>query len=131
MKVYPIISLTKATIVGIGVFVFIGFFAILALSADRFVDNGDGTVTDTKIGLMWAVKDNGNHISWPNALSYCQNYNGGGYTDWLEVSNNVIKNNLFYIVGSTGNYFINIKQLCVKGDVDLFLTIDRFFFIKV
>ena len=82
MKVYPISSITKVTIVGIGVFVFIGFFAILALSADRFVDNGDGTVTDTKIGLMWAVKDNGNHISWPNALSYCQNYNGGGYTDW-------------------------------------------------
>jgi len=31
---------------------------------------------------LWAAKDNGDLINWPNALSYCQNYSGGGYTDW-------------------------------------------------
>lgn len=48
----------------------------------RFVDHGDGTVTDTKTGLMWAAKDNGKDIKWPNAKSYCENYRGGGHTDW-------------------------------------------------
>jgi hypothetical protein len=76
------ISLTKKNIVGIGVIVFIGLFIMPALAADRFVDHGDGTVTDTKTGLMWATKDNGNLINWPNAQSYCQNYNVGGRTDW-------------------------------------------------
>ncbi len=53
-----------------------------ARAADRFVDNGDGTVTDTKTGLMWAALDNGSNISWLNADTYCLNYDGGGYGDW-------------------------------------------------
>jgi hypothetical protein len=52
------------------------------MASDRFVDSGDGTVTDTKTGLMWAAKDNGIPISWLNGLKYCQNYDGGGHTDW-------------------------------------------------
>jgi len=52
------------------------------MASDRFLDNGDGTVTDTKTGLMWAAKDNGIPINWPDALSYCQNFSGGGHTDW-------------------------------------------------
>ncbi len=31
---------------------------------------------------MWAAKDNGSNIDWANAKSYCENYRGGGYTDW-------------------------------------------------
>jgi uncharacterized caspase-like protein len=49
---------------------------------NRFKDNRNGTVTDTKTGLMWAAKDNGSSINWANAKSYCENYRGGGYTDW-------------------------------------------------
>ena len=37
---------------------------------------------DTRSGLMWAAKDNGSTISWQDAKSYCENYRGGGYTDW-------------------------------------------------
>jgi len=29
-----------------------------ALAGDRFIDNGDGTVTDHKLGVMWAKTDN-------------------------------------------------------------------------
>jgi hypothetical protein len=61
---------------------FIGLFVMPAIASDRFVDHDDGTVTDTKTGLMWAAKDNGNLINWQTARSYCQNYNGGGHTDW-------------------------------------------------
>jgi len=48
----------------------------------RFTAYDDGTVLDTRTGLMWAAKDNGADINWPNAKRYCENYRGGGYTDW-------------------------------------------------
>jgi hypothetical protein len=48
----------------------------------RFIANDDGTVLDKKTNLMWAAKDNGSNINWTNAKSYCENYRGGGYTDW-------------------------------------------------
>ena len=48
----------------------------------RFTAYDDGTVLDTKTGLMWAAKDNGKDINWKNAKKYCENYQGGGYSDW-------------------------------------------------
>jgi hypothetical protein len=50
--------------------------------ADRFVNNGNGTVTDTQTGLMWADKDNGSDINWLSAKSYCEGYSGGGKSGW-------------------------------------------------
>jgi hypothetical protein len=37
---------------------------------------------DKRTNLMWAAKDNGTAISWEDAKSYCENYRGGGYSDW-------------------------------------------------
>ena len=48
----------------------------------RFIAYDNDTVLDTKTELMWAAKDNGSDINWPDAKSYCENYRGGGYTDW-------------------------------------------------
>ncbi len=48
----------------------------------RFTAYDDGTVLDTRTNLMWAAKDNGSDISWQGAKSYCENYRGGGYSDW-------------------------------------------------
>jgi hypothetical protein len=48
----------------------------------RFIAYDNGTVLDTKTNLMWAAKDNGSHINWEDAKSYCNNYRGGGYADW-------------------------------------------------
>jgi hypothetical protein len=48
----------------------------------RFIAYDNGTVLDTRMNLMWAAKDNGSDINWANAKSYCENYRGGGYTDW-------------------------------------------------
>jgi hypothetical protein len=48
----------------------------------RFIAYDDGTVLDTRTGLMWAAKDNGSDINWQGAKSYCENFRGGGYTDW-------------------------------------------------
>ena len=82
MRVYSRILLTQKIIVALGIFIFTGCCVMPVVALNRFVNNGDGTVTDTKTGLMWAAKDNGIPINWPNALSYCHNYSGGGHSDW-------------------------------------------------
>ncbi len=38
-----------------------------ALGGDRFTDNGDGTVTDHELNLMWAKTDNQGDINWKQA----------------------------------------------------------------
>lgn len=48
----------------------------------RFIAYDNGTVLDTKTNLMWAARDNGSIINWVDAKYYCENYSGGGYTDW-------------------------------------------------
>lgn len=48
----------------------------------RFIDNGNGTILDTKTSLMWAARDNGEGIHWPKAKNYCENYFLAGYRDW-------------------------------------------------
>ena len=48
----------------------------------RFIAYDNGTVKDTRTGLMWASKDNGKGVIWKDAKRYCENYRGGGYTDW-------------------------------------------------
>ncbi|MEI7673608.1 MAG: DUF1566 domain-containing protein, partial [Deltaproteobacteria bacterium] len=48
----------------------------------RFIAYDNGTVLDTQTNLMWPAKDNGSDINWANGKSYCENYRGGGYTDW-------------------------------------------------
>ena len=48
----------------------------------RFIAYDNGTVLDTRTNLMWAAKDDGRSIDWVDAKKYCENYRGGGYTDW-------------------------------------------------
>jgi hypothetical protein len=56
----------------------------------RFIDNEDGTVTDTCTGLMWQketahINANGtidDDVHWCEALQYCENLELAGYTDW-------------------------------------------------
>jgi len=63
--------------------VYVGFaFAGEKARDSRFIAYDNGTVLDTQTNLMWAAKDNGGNINWADAKSYCENYRGGGYTDW-------------------------------------------------
>ena len=82
MKNFQKILLAQRILVTICIFLGIFFYVLPAMASKRFVDNGDGTITDTKTGLMWAEKDNGVPIKWSDALSYCSNFNVGGYKDW-------------------------------------------------
>jgi len=49
---------------------------------DRFITYDNDTVVDSNTGLMWSAEDNGSDIEWPDAKKYCENYRGGGHTDW-------------------------------------------------
>ena len=53
---------------------------------ERFVANGNGTVTDSKSGLMWAILDShqelGNCLNYDSAVAYVENLETGGYQDW-------------------------------------------------
>ena len=49
-----------------------------------FIDNGDGTVSDTTTGLMWQKATAPGTYTWQQALAYCENLvlPAGGYSDW-------------------------------------------------
>ena len=55
----------------------VGVLAFSPYAAAGLVDNGDGTVTDSDTGLMWANKAR-NSVTWDTAKGYCEGYNGGG-----------------------------------------------------
>ena len=78
-------------------------------SSEPVIAYGDGMVLDTKTNLMWAVKDNGSDINWTNAKTYCENYSGGGYTDWRMPTLNELAG--LYdsaIEGNNGNHLTNL-----------------------
>ncbi len=57
-----------------------------------YIDNGDSTLTDKSTELIWMKAtadingdekiDNNDTATWKEALSYCENLNFAGYTDW-------------------------------------------------
>ncbi len=63
-------------------------FAI-SVESGHFTDNGDGTITDSKTGLMWVKKDSylhsGHWLSWHDIHDYIRQLNDEGfaqYNDW-------------------------------------------------
>jgi len=54
----------------------------------RFVDNGDGTITDKATGLMWvqdgtgAGCNNGATLTWNNAIDWAEGLTFATYSDW-------------------------------------------------
>lgn len=60
-------------------------------TGERFVDNGDGTISDTqeitlpsgkKVRLMWQKEGSANRMEHKDTEEYCKNSNVGGYKDW-------------------------------------------------
>lgn len=49
---------------------------------NNFIDNNDGTITDTETGLMWTQNDSGVLLDWENALLAAETLSLAGYTDW-------------------------------------------------
>ncbi|MFA6812400.1 MAG: DUF1566 domain-containing protein [Bacteroidaceae bacterium] len=51
------------------------------MDESRFVDNGDGTVTDSVTNLMWQQGDN-ERMNFVDAMAHCKKMNLAGYKDW-------------------------------------------------
>ncbi|MBW1914265.1 MAG: DUF1566 domain-containing protein [Deltaproteobacteria bacterium] len=49
---------------------------------NKFVDNGDRTITDLATGLMWMKADSSTGMNWEKALEYAENLEYAGYNDW-------------------------------------------------
>jgi hypothetical protein len=50
--------------------------------AAGYLNNGDGTVTDNKTGLMWQQADDWTKRTWADAGQYCASLVLGGHDDW-------------------------------------------------
>lgn len=48
----------------------------------RFIDNGDGTVTDTFTALQWQKEDDGIDRDYDDARRYAKELRLAGYDDW-------------------------------------------------
>lgn len=49
---------------------------------NQFVDNGDGTISDEATELMWMQDDSEEGENWEEALSYAENFEFAGHSDW-------------------------------------------------
>ncbi|MEK9628784.1 MAG: DUF1566 domain-containing protein [Nitrospinota bacterium] len=63
--------------------------ALVEEEVPNFIDNGDGTISDTRTNLMWkkddSFKEYGYGINWFEAQDYCEMLNEkqfAGYDDW-------------------------------------------------
>jgi len=50
----------------------------------RFIDKGDGTIADTRSGLIWLKKANISEelLTWQEAIDFCKNLTAAGHNDW-------------------------------------------------
>ena len=52
------------------------------MSADRYIDNGDNTVTDERTGLMWEQAGSDTRYNYNAAMARCCDLTLAGHTDW-------------------------------------------------
>jgi len=48
----------------------------------RFTDNGDGTISDKKTGLMWQKEGSSDSMNHSDAEKYCKDSEIGDHSDW-------------------------------------------------
>ncbi len=87
-----------------------GFYRKGCSSAVRFVDNGDGTVTDTCTGLMWQKESTPVPSAWQNALQYCESLQLAGHGDWRLPNMRELESILDY-----GRYFPSLDSAFEGG----------------
>jgi len=86
---------------------------------NQFADNGDGTVTDSATGLMWAQSDSGSGLNWSNALAWVQTQNAAnylGHSDWRLPNTKELQSIVDYTRSpdTTGSAAINAIFSCTQ-----------------
>ena len=78
--------IAKITILMVGIAAAVLTVSPVARGGKRFTDNKDGTVTDHRLGVMWANSDNQSDIGWKQADSFARNSFGltvsNKYANW-------------------------------------------------
>jgi len=63
-----------------------GYFVIYVRGEDYgindFSDNKNRTISDNATSLVWQQDDNGEGVNWENALTYCEQLELAGKSDW-------------------------------------------------
>lgn len=74
----------------------------------RYVDNGNGTVTDISTGLMWQQVPARGPMTWTDAMDYCRHLTLADHMDWrlptLDELKSLIDSDR-YFPAIDGNYF--------------------------
>jgi len=78
-------------------------------SSSDFIDNGDGTVTDTSTGLMWQQDTPADTYDWNSAIEYCEDLSFAGYSDWRLPNINELKS------------IVDFSKATLSIDTDFFL----------
>jgi hypothetical protein len=65
-------------------------------SFNNFINNGDGTVTDTSTGLMWQQSTAPGNYTWEQAFAYCENLTISGFSDWRLPNRNELQSIVDY-----------------------------------
>jgi len=97
-------------------------------SQSTYVDNVNGTVTDTSTGLMWQQQATLTKETWEQALAYCEGLNLGGYTDWRLPTINEIRSladygrynpaiNVTYFPDTFSSFYWSSTTLPVKTSI--------------
>jgi hypothetical protein len=85
-----VIKMKKGVLLVLGLMIVCLSLAVTSFAADEpkeigkeehWVAYDDGTVVDTKLGLMWP-SESSKTMKWADAKAYCDNYAGSGFTDW-------------------------------------------------
>ncbi len=79
-------------------FLFLITFVFSLPAIAEYVDNSDGTITDTNTGLMWQKYGNGYAVSYQSAEIYVESLNWGIYSDWRLPNANELKDIKEYII---------------------------------
>jgi hypothetical protein len=79
-------------------FIAICFLTMLfpSLATGGFIDNGNGTVTDTSTGLMWQQDTAPGSYNWQQALAYCESLTLAGHHDWRLPNRNELQSLIDY-----------------------------------
>ncbi len=80
----------------------------------RYVDNGDGTITDYRTDLMWTKKDSYADLkecrNWYKSKKYVDKLKTGGYSDWRMPTAEELET-IFERSKSNKNYLGSISRL--------------------
>lgn len=59
-----------------------GSMSVISVTANNFVDSGEGYIVDEETGVIWQEGDSGDTMRWNDSIAYCDDLSLAGFTDW-------------------------------------------------